>query len=295
MKKLKNIGWALFAFTTLTLMSCSKDDDNDSNNDNNKKRGTLAVRFDNVVGSEDMQLDSAGHNHYHYTNSNGQTFGLSLFGYYVSKIRLTGPDGAVFEDEMNVSPNPDEVKGYYQVLESETSSQIISLQNIPTGTYDNISFIIGVEEDGVQEGAAGGVLDPANGAWFWNWNAGYIGIAMEGNAPDSPQEFVDWGGGFVTHANTFAIHVGGWKDLPADSNGVQNFVNNIRTIDLDFTSPLKVEEGLNPRLHLKVDALEWMKASNLDFATTYSVHSPGAGKAFADQMNRIFSVDHVHQ
>lgn len=294
MKKFKYLVAGLIAVTTLSISSCKKEDSSNSNT-NSDKKGSMAVRFDNVVGDRDMELDSAGSAHYHYSTGKGQSFGLSLFGYYISKVKLTGPNGELYEDEMNVSANPDLVKGYYHVLESDISSQLINLEDVPEGIYNKISFTIGIDESGVQQGAAGGVLDPANGAWFWNWNAGYIGFAIEGNAADSPQKHVDWGGGFVTHEKTFAVHVGGWKDIPADSTGVQKFVNNVRTLTLNFDSPLNVGNDLTPRVHIEVDALNLINASGLDFISTYAVHSPGAGKFMADKLQIAFGIDHVHQ
>ena len=251
--------------------------------------GTFQLYFDNMVGSNDLVLKNPGSTDFNYETATGQKFNISMLGYYVSKIKLQGPNGELFEDEVSISAS--ESKGYYQVLEDEPSSHNIVMTNIPAGTYNSITFTIGIEEDGVQEGAAGGVLDPARGAWFWNWNAGYIGFGFEGTAENSPQPYVDWGGGFESQEKTFAIHVGGWKDVA----GNENFANNVRTITLDFGTTITVADDLSPIAHVVTDVLKLMDGTSIDFGTTYSVHAPKAGKPFADQLNEAFIIHHVHQ
>jgi len=287
----KNIFVALIAITLMFFSSCS----DDSNPADIQKTGNFDVQFSNMVGSQQMTLEDRGSANYMYTTGTGQQFNFSLFGYYVNRIVLEGPNGEYFADEMNVSANADEVKGYYHVLQSDLPSTRLNLTNVPVGIYNKITFTIGIPEEGVQQGAAGGVLDPANGAWFWNWNAGYIGFAMEGGAEDSPQEYVDWGGGNTTPEHSFAVHVGGWKDLPADSTGVQRFVNNVKTMSLSFGTTVEVAENLTPEAHIVVDALKLLNDSALDFSTTYAVHSPSLGAPFADELNGVFVLDHVHQ
>ncbi|MEL6485364.1 MAG: MbnP family protein, partial [Bacteroidota bacterium] len=156
-------------------------------------------------------------------------FNITTFRYYISKVKLEGPDGEVFEDEMNVSANADDVRGFYLVNEADASSKFITLKDIPAGRYNKITFTIGIGEEGIEEGAAGGILDPAEGAWFWNWNAGYIGFAIEGGAANSGQERVE-GDGWLIEEKSFALHIGGWKEItPADGESfvITQYVKDI--------------------------------------------------------------------
>lgn len=278
----KNI-WAIALLATF-ILSCNDDDPVGA-----AETGTFQLFFDNKIGSSEVNLTDAGNTTYDYETASGEKFNVSRMGYYVSKITLQGPDGALYEDEVSVSAA--ESKGYYHILESINGSGAITLENVPAGTYDRVTFTIGVEEDGVQEGAAGGVLDPAAGAWFWNWNAGYIAFVIEGNAENSGQEYVDWGNGFETQAGTFALHVGGWKDV-ADN---ENFVNNVKTITLDFGTTVSVSDELSPLAHIVVDAMKVLDGAAIDFSTTYAVHAPRLGEPFADQLSDMFTVHHVHQ
>ncbi|HAA13322.1 MAG TPA: hypothetical protein DCE41_17185 [Cytophagales bacterium] len=251
--------------------------------------GTFTLFFDNRIGDQEITLREAGSTAYDYTTEDGQSFNLSTLRYYLGKIVLTGPEGAYFEDEIAVDASG--TRGYYLVNEAETTSSSIVLEGIPAGIYDAVQFIIGIDEDGIEQGAAGGILDPAEGAWFWNWNAGYIGLGIEGSAEDSGQEYVDWGGGFETLEGTFAYHIGGWKDV-ADN---ENFVNNIKTVSLPLGTTIEVQSDLAPTAHVVVDVLNLLDGVGVDFSTTYAVHSPREGMTIADGISDMFMVHHVHQ
>ena len=251
--------------------------------------GTFRLYFDNRVGEDEVTLREAGSQEYDYTTADGQQFNLSTFRYYLGKVILTGPDGAYFEDEIKVSAEGTE--GYYLVNEADPSTHTILLEDVPAGNYNAVQFIIGVDESAVTEGAAGGILDPAAGAWFWNWNSGYIAFGLEGNALNSGQEYVDWGGGITTPAGTISYHIGGWKDVAEN----ENFVNNIQTVSLDFGTTVAAGDDLTPMVHMVVDALKVLNNTQVNFETTYVVHSPRAGKPFADNLPAMFTIQHVHQ
>ena len=280
---MKSIKFLAMISLSVLLWSCGDDDVAPD------EFGTFQVYFDTKVGADDITLREAGVTEYDFETADGEKFNLSMLGYYVSKITLEGPNGEYFQDEMSVTAG--ESKGYYHILESKSASHTINLENVPAGTYDKVSFTIGVEEDGVQEGAAGGVLDPAEGAWFWNWNAGYIAFALEGTAENSGQQKVEGGHSGGSPAKTFGIHIGGWKDVTDN----ENFVNNVKTVTVEFGTTVSVSPDLSPIAHLVTDAMKIFDGASIDFSKTYSVHSPAGGKSFADQLTEVFSVHHVHQ
>ena len=241
--------------------------------------GSVMVEFDNMVGTSLANLETEGSTNYSYTTTSSQSFNLTRVQYYISKITLTGPE-ASFEDQLNVSANADEVAGYYFIQESDNASKLITLENVPEGVYTQITFTVGIDESGVQEGAAGGILDPANGAPFWNWNAGYIGMTIEGHTD-------------VIDDNAFAIHVGGWKDIVPEDGTDQKFYNNVKTITLNLDVNMNVSETLEPEVHIVTDIKKVL--GEVDFTATPQVHSPAAGRPFADNLTTAFVVDHVHQ
>ena len=281
--------FAFFAIAFIGLTACNDDDTAAPAT----PPGSMSIFFDNKLGDKSISLKDFGDKTYDYVDGDGQEFNISLFAYYISAIELEGPDGVKHIDPLRVTANAEEVTGYYHVISTTPNSNVINLSDIEAGTYNKIRFTIGVDESGVQEGAAGGVLDPANGAWFWNWNAGYIGFGVEGNASNSGQEYVDWGNGSETLEGTYAIHVGGWKDVDPEPGEDPKFVNNIKVIELDFDSNVRVEDGLTPEAHINVNFEELLKG--IDFSTTYSVHRPDLGSPFADKLVDVFELDHVHQ
>lgn len=269
---------------SLFFIACSDDDNEDIR--------TLEIKFDNIVGKKDMNLSDRGSLDYSYVTENGQNFNISRFGYYITNIVLEGPDGERFEDEVSITAA--DTKGVYHVLEENPSSSSITLQNVPAGKYNKVSFTIGIPEAGVNEGAAGGVLDPAEGAWFWNWNAGYIGFAIEGQADTSSQAESEQGG-LVIPEKSFAIHIGGWRDIEPVEDNPQVFVNNVRTMDLSFDSEVSVANNLQPSVHILVNAMALLDSSGVDFSTDFAIHAPSLGEPFADVLKDVFVYSHVHQ
>lgn len=277
----------LAVFGVLFLSACD-----DNKEEEVQLPGEMEVEFDNVAFvnnvNQQIKLSVAGSTEYPYKNGLGQDFNITLLRYYISNIVLEGPNGAYYEDKMAVDATS--AKGYYLIDEANIASQLIRLENVPAGKYNKISFTVGVEEAGIKEGAAGGVLDPATSAMFWNWNSGYVAYKIEGQSPASPGNA---GGNTIVKENTKGIvfHIGGWKTVEGT-----NFVNNNRRITLDFDIDAKVESKERPHAHLTVDVLTVFGGDNkINFAEANSVHSPKAGTTMAENMVKAFKFDHLHQ
>ncbi len=274
----------------LNISSCDKTEDEKKQD---VEAGQLSILLDNKLGQKGIILREPGDDTYDYVESPDQSYNISTFAYYISAIELEGPNGTKHVDPLNVSADADEVTGYYHVTSTTPNSNLINLTGIEAGSYDKIRFTVGVAEEGVQAGAAGGVLDPAEGAWFWNWNAGYIGFGVEGTASNSGQGYVDCGNGVETLAGTFAIHIGGWKDVEPEEGEDPKFVNNLKILEFDFDSEIDIEKGLTPNVHMNVNFEELFKGN--DFSTTYAAHRPDLSKPFAEKLVNVFELDHVHQ
>ncbi len=264
------------------LSSCKKEDDNKDT------FGTLALEFDNIVGDKDLNLVDNASNDFKYTNGMDQAFNVSLLGYYITQIKLEGPNGETFLDPVTTGAAAADVKGIYQILESDVNTQVVTLSNIPAGKYNKVTFTLGIPAEIVSEGATGGVLDPAEGAWLWNWDAGYIGFAFEGRSPASTVAASQW-----NPENSVQIHIGGWKDIQDNPA----MVNNVKTFSLDFGTTVNVGEKYSPKAHLKMDILEVIAGHHMtaDFSINNQIHSPAGGQGFAENLHAAFVVDHVHQ
>ncbi|WKN41903.1 MbnP family protein [Tunicatimonas pelagia] len=273
---MKRYSFSILCLLAITLFTACQDDDNATPSPN--ATGALAIKFDNYVGTQPMQIDPEGSTDYRYTTGAGQEFNLSTFRYYISNIKLEGLDGATFEDEMNAGASADEVRGYYEVSESDPDTHVLALENVPAGDYNQVTFMVGVPEEGVQDGAAGGVLDQTRGT-FWTWNSGYIHLTIEGSASAVPEE-----------GNAFALHIGGWKEVEEGDN----FVDNTRTVTLNFGDVATVREDRKPEVHIFFDMLEILNGAAVDFTQTHQVHSPVKAIPMADEIPGAFTVDHVH-
>ncbi len=278
----------LFALTLLFVFSaCNKEDEMPIITEP-EEFGTFDLIFDNVLGDGELSLVTEDSDDFSYLNGMNQDFNVTVLGYYITKVELSGPNGESYSDEMATSADPAEVKGFYHVLEGDVNSQSIRLENIPAGKYDQVTFTLGIDADAVQEGATGGVLDPAEGGWLWNWDAGYIGFAFEGRSPASPSEASQWNA-----EHSVKLHVGGWKDIADNAN----MVNNVKRLTLDFPSSVSVGEKLDPNAHIEMDLMKVIdgQGTTVDFSTTYAIHAPALGADIAKNLESAFEVDHVHQ
>lgn len=186
--------------------------------------GTVQLNFDNVVGAQDLRMDSSTS----YTNASGEAFSVSRLMYFVSNIRLKKSNGSEYVVPQDSS--------YFLVVEGNPASQSISLRNVPAGDYSSISFVLGVDSlrntMGVDKRT--GALDPAGAAagMYWDWNSGYIFLKLEGTSPKAPVD--------ATGKRNFMYHIGlfgGYSAAP----GTIPAINNLKTITL----PLAAHSGQN--------------------------------------------------
>lgn len=255
--------------------------------------GDMLIEFDNIAlvngVQQQLSLVGTGNTNYIYKNALEQNFNITLLRYYISNIKLEGPNGEMFVDPVKVEASG--TTGVYLVNESDPASGNILLENLPAGTYNKITFTVGVEANAVQEGAAGGVLDPATSKMFWNWNSGYIALKFEGQAAVS-NGGVTGGETLPTGTpNGIAYHVGGWRDVEGTA-----FVNNNKTLSFYFDTDASVQDGTQPTVHMVFDVLRLFSGQNtIDFTGNHNVHKPIDGRPLADNIPAAFSFDHVHQ
>jgi len=265
MKRLSIYTLALAA----ALASCKKENKSDIEPGG---KGELTIEFDNVVGAQNLQLNSGS-----YTNANGEPYTISAFDYYVSNIRLKKTDGSEYTVPKNES--------YFLIKESNTS-QRITLKDIPAGDYTGFSFVLGV--DSLKSAAPldqrTGVLDPAGeGAdMYWTWNSGYIFLRMEGTSP------------VATSADKkFYYHIGGFGGYSSTT------INNIKTITLNAPSGMTAKVRQNkpraPEVHLFVDAAKVMNgATNVSIAANSTVMFSPFSVNIANNYQHMFIIDHIH-
>lgn len=251
---------AIFIFS-----SCKKDAAPEYNND---VKAPLSVEFDNIVGSDDLQLNTGT-----YTNASGEDFTVTKLKYYVSNFVLTKMDGTVYTVPQDSC--------YFLIDESDEATHEPIL-NIPEGEYKTVSFLIGVDSlrNTMDVSHRTGVLDPsgAGADMYWGWNSGYIFFKMEGTSPAS------------TMGGDFMYHIGGFGGYTSAT------INNIKKVTLDLTArgTPKVKTGKETNIHLMVDLLKVFTGStNLSIADYPMVMFDPYSTNIADNYANMIRHDHT--
>ena len=261
----------------------------ESQNYNLTTQGNFELHFDHYVGDSELKLEETNSKVLNYRNNIDQKYSLTEFGYYITNVKLIQTNQKIWSDRIQSSIHKEDVKGFYQIIESKQETKKLKFQGLRDGQYTQIQFDVGIAEEFVEQGAQGGILDLASGAWFWNWNSGYIGMKIEGYSEASTQEAdTDQIEGGITY------HIGGWRDIePIEGEPPMN-VNNVITIELDLTQNIIVNQGSTPIVHIVVDVAKILDGASIDFSQENHIDMPGPGASLAKQFNKAFVVHHVH-
>ncbi|MGF7215300.1 hypothetical protein GGR92_001440 [Spirosoma lacussanchae] len=253
------------------MVSCSKEsvDAIDPN-----VKNSVTFEFENRVGDQKLVLNTPA-----YKNASGETFAVTRLNYFVSNITLKNENGTVLK-----FPNQ-----YFLVKQTDPNSQKITLKDVPSGNYTELSYMIGVDSlksiSPVAERT--GVLDPTSygdDGMYWSWNSGYIFMKLEGTSTAIPTT--------TSPGQAFAIHVGGYG---GGWNGAAKTANNLRTVTVPMPAPATVRSNIAPVVHVFTDALKIFDGSTrISLAKTAAIHSPAVAGPVADNYKTMFQVDHVH-
>ena len=216
-------------------------------------KGNLKINFKHYVDNELLKLDTVK-----YKNTFNQSYSITKLKYYIGNICLKDVDGKEFKSNQ-----------YFLINEEEEETKQILVENIPSGNYVSINFIVGVDSLHNCMGAQTEALDPVNGM-FWAWNTGYIFLKLEGNSSYSKSP-----GGI------FEFHIGGYKQ-PA---------NSIRKVELKFNNqPLNIATKKSS-IDIKVNAAEILKTPTaIDFSILSSVTTPQRAPTIANNYADMFSI-----
>lgn len=247
------------------LLACKKDKKNDpETNDDHEhpvETGSLKFNFENMVDTNELVFGKK------YVTAFGDTFKISKFNYYISHIVVTKADNSTFTE-----PN-----SFHLVKHSSPATSVITLANVPVGSYKSVSFMIGVDSTNNVSGPQSGDLDPVVASdMYWSWNTGYIFVKLEGSSPSSGDPNKD-----------LTFHIGGG----GGANKAQ------RSVTLNFgTSTADVSTAVTPLVHLAVDAAEIFKTpTTINLATDFYTMGPGPNaKKYADNYMDMIHFEHVH-
>ncbi len=252
---------SIFALSSLFLSGCKKEEEIVVEPPiSSGGSGSMTIDLKAMFGDSVLELNTGEQ----YTTANGDQVDVSMFKFYISNIVLTKASGETWAQS----------ESYYLCNAADLSTMRFTIPNVPTGEYNQISFMIGVDSLRNVSGTQAGALDPANNM-FWTWSSGYIFMKFEGNSPQSTS-----GGNNVTY------HIGGY----AGANRGQRMVS----LPLTTTTAL-VTESTTPQIFLEADAGELFESPNtvniatLSFAMSVNANS----KMIADNYANMFSLINV--
>lgn len=256
----------------LWVTSCAFPDENEDTDP--IETGTIQLQFDNIVGNQDLQLDSV-----RYTNAAGEDFTISKLNYYISNIKLIKSDGSVFTVPQDSS--------YFLIREANTGSQNLSIRNVVTGEYTGVEFMVGVDSlrsvmEPTEPGRKG-ILDKDMGptneeAMYWDWNPGYIFLKLEGESDSS-----------TTANGEYYYHIGGFGGRTTQT------LNNLKTIKLNFPGQRAiVTTSIVSNVHIQADILKIFNGpTRLSIKENPGVMFTEFSKQIADNYAGMFSVKEI--
>ena len=222
--------YLLVAVAVLALTSCSNDDDSPAANNvtlefNNTFKNTTIVLGNATAASATTNTSAAGQIHH-----------FSELKYVISNIRLIKDNGT--EVPYNVN---DLDKGATVIDQSKAASLSYVLSNIPSATYKQIKFGLGIK---VEQNTLDQVRFPkfyaAAGAndteMMWEWGSGYRFTKVEGF--------------YGTDNKTMSIHTG--STVEGTEGAYTQGVNAYRDITLDLTTNAVVGSKA-PKIKIKAD------------------------------------------
>ncbi|MGN6494898.1 MAG: MbnP family protein [Agriterribacter sp.] len=219
-----------------------------------KPPGNITLQFHHVAGSRVLELDST------YQNSFGERFTVSKFKYYVSNIE--------FSDTIHHT-NHFLKNSYFLINEAKPDSKLILL-NVPAGTYQKISFLLGVDSAKNVNGAQTGALDPLNDM-FWTWKSGYVMAKLEGRSPAS-----------TLQRRMFEYHIGGYS-------GAHNVLGRVSLV---LPHAVEITKGKSSKIQLQADVNKWFDGAHALSITQHSACTSAGmlARQFSENYLRMFTL-----
>ncbi|GAB2992998.1 hypothetical protein GCM10027284_07550 [Cyclobacterium sediminis] len=120
------------------------------------------LEFAHVLNGEALELDGKA-----YTLPSGESFTPSKFKYYISNITFENSETG------NTYSVAD---GYYLI--DEAGKKEVTFE-VPAGSYDKLSYFVGIDKERNLSTDQVGDLDP-NNDMVWSWKTGYKFLVLEG-------------------------------------------------------------------------------------------------------------------
>jgi hypothetical protein len=242
----------LVLITTLFLTSCKKYESLES------AQNPFNIQFNLLCNGEKLTPNVQ------YLNKSSELYSISAFKIYIGDITLS-----------NTITQQKFTSSQYHLLNSLDSTSLIITQPLNKGTYNQLSFTIGIDSVHSVSGSQTDALDPINGM-FWTWNTGYINAKLEGASPSS-----------TAVGKTFTYHIGGFKS----GENTQRIV----FISLPPSLFINLDDGFYNEIVLDVNLEQWFQGNhNVSIAATPTITTPGGlAIKIADNYATLFSFNRL--
>ncbi len=213
MKMLKILAAAMFALSLFAFWGCDKE----------KNPGFVTVYLDHDVAGQALDFDIIK-----YASKAGHPFSVARLKYYVSNITLHDVNGSTFE-----------IKDVHYRDAAENDTRSFTSNKVPSGTYDRISFVYGLDETTNVDGGLPNTQTNINMEWPIPGDQGYHYMKLEG-------KYDSLGTGIIKNFN---LHTG-------PTMGNQNY------IQMSFPISAIAVDGNSWGIYLKMDINEWLENPN---------------------------------
>lgn len=270
--------YLILLVAALAFVSCSSDDDNPVANN-------ITLEFTNTFKSNMIVLGNAtSASATANTSAAEQVHHFSELKYVISNIRLVKDNGT--EVPYNVN---DLDKGSTVIDQSKTASLSYVISNIPSATYKQIKFGLGIKPeqntlDQVRFPAFYAAAGANDTQMMWEWGSGYRFTKVEG--------FYD------TDNKTMSIHTGSTVEGTAP-NYTQG-VNAYRDITLNLTTnvivgskapKIKIKADFDKLLSGKINTITLSTGTGMGDNATPNIHTAAQMVKFVDNLGGNGSSD----
>jgi len=263
--------YLLLSAATLAFVSCSSDDDTPAANN-------LTLELNNTFKEKTIVLgDATSASATTNTSAAGQIHHFSELKYVISNIRLIKDDGS--EVPYNVN---DLDKGATVIDQAKTESLSYVLSNVPSATYKQIKFGLGIktEQNTLDQTrfpkfyATAGANDTQ---MMWEWGTGYRFTKVEG--------FYD------TDNKVMSIHTG--STVAGKEGAYTQGVNAYRDITLSLTAnavvgskapKIKIKADFDKLLSGKINTITLSTGTTMTDNATPNIHTAAQMVKFVDNL-----------
>lgn len=269
----------LVVLTVISLWtSCSKNADSPVAN-------KVTLHFNNTFKNTTIVLgDAASETATVHTSAKGQPHSFSELKYVISNIRLIKADGSEIPYNIN-----DLDKGARVINQAKPQTQDYQLNNIPSGTYKQIKFGLGIKQglntlDQVRFPEFYAEAEANDTEMMWEWGTGYRFVKIEG--------FYD------TDHKEMSIHTG--STVEGDEGAYTQGVDAYRDITLDLpinaivgeTAPrITIKADFDKLLSGKINTITLSTGTDTDDNATPNIHTADQMVKFVDNLGGDGSSD----